>query len=351
MIVSVELLNGLIGYGECCPRKYVTGEDANTVKRDVVKLAELLKDSRFQNQDDIRQLIEKDLPDKVGASTICALESALLDAFCKNTQQSVVQALGIAWPEQVTYSGIVPLVPLSSLNALLEKFCRFNFEDIKLKIGKDLTDSLERIKLVKNFYGEDIHLRVDANCSWNMNDALMQIPVLCEAGIRVFEQIFLPQAEENWARVTVQFGQQTQLMLDESVTSLKSAERLIEKRIGNRFNLKISKQGGIFNTLKVSKLAKSHNIPCQLGAHYGETSILTTCGILFSAMDGQISAMEGAFGNHLLTADVCAKVLQFDQNASIKSPGSLMNQYGLGYDVVPSLLDKFTVLPNEPFNL
>ena len=77
--------------------------------------------------------------------------------------------------------------------------------------------------------------------------------------------------------------------------------------------------------------------------HYGETSILTACGILFYALAGSPAAMEGAFGTHLLTADVCTNTLQFNRNACIDFPEKQMARYGLGYQVAPALLEKFSV--------
>lgn len=63
----------------------------------------------------------------------------------------------------------------------------------------------------------------------------------------------------------------------------------------------------------------------QLGAHFGETSILTAAGIVFAAMAGPLTAMEGGLGTHLLEYDFCSPSLQFDDQAGITGLAELLS--------------------------
>src|SRR5690606_22528882 len=116
--------------------------------------------------------------------------------------------------------------------------------------------------------------------------------------------VFLPDQDEAAARLQRHFGDDLCLMADESVTTLATARRLIRTQACRRFNLKVSKHGGLFNTLAIYRLAREHGIGCQLGAHFGETSILTAAGILFAALAGPLEALEGGLGTHLLEHDL-----------------------------------------------
>lgn len=100
-------------------------------------------------------------------------------------------------------------------------------------------------------------------------------------------------------------------------------------RTCRRFNLKISKNGGLFNTLAIYRLAQEHGIACQLGAHFGETGILTGAGILFGALAGPLTALEGGLGTHLLEYDLFDAGLQIDSRAQIEQPREKIKALGL----------------------
>lgn len=102
-----------------------------------------------------------------------------------------------------------------------------------------------------------------------------------------------------------------QIMADESLLDYGSAEKLLEEQICNHFNLKISKLGGVFLSQDIYQLTESRGIPCQLGAHFGKTSILTSAGALLGGMTGgQFSACEGALGELLLSEGIALPAIQ-----------------------------------------
>ena len=106
-------------------------------------------------------------------------------------------------------------------------------------------------------------------------------------------------------------------MADESLTSLAQATYLIQHQVCNHFNLKISKLGGILRTLEIYQLAKEAGIPCQLGAHFGETSLLTAAGMLFASLTPNLISMEGGLGTHILERDIFENSLKIDRNGII----------------------------------
>lgn len=336
-VVELTTAEGHVGYGESCPRTYVTGEDFDSVARDIRGIIGWLKNAEFRTIDDIRELALQELPRRIGLSAICALELALLDAFCKENDTTLAAALDIKLLERVQYSGVLPLRSPAGLEQLMSQVGRFGFRDLKLKVDSDLAANLARIEVVRATFPAEIPIRVDANCAWSQEEALRQIPALSARGVQVFEQIFPKNADEEMARLQRLFDEQIFLMADESLTTKTSAERLIRQKACGRFNLKISKNGGLFNTLEVYRLARQNGIECQLGAHFGETSILTAAGILFAAMAGSLTAVEGGLGTHLLEHDLCSPSLQFDERAGISGLAALLSSPGLGIQVQMSI--------------
>ncbi|MCB9306142.1 MAG: hypothetical protein H6565_06065 [Lewinellaceae bacterium] len=316
-IVEINTGNNLIGYGESCPRPYVTGEDFVTVSRDIHDVADLLKQTAFKSIEDIRECVTVVLPRHMGPAAVCAVELALLDAWSKETGTPMAAALGATLPARVQYAGVVPLRSPEGAAQLMALMRHFAFKDLKLKIDANLDANLARIDAVRAVFPAHIPLRVDVNCAWSWDDAIRHIPALLKKGIWVIEQPFPTGQDADAARLQRHFGDDICLMADESLTTPATARHLLQQQACRRFNLKVSKHGGIFNTLSIYRMARAQGITCQLGAHFGETSILTAAGITLAAMAGPLTAMEGGLGTHLLEYDLVQPPLQIDAQAAI----------------------------------
>jgi len=105
-------------------------------------------------------------------------------------------------------------------------------------------------------------------------------------------------------KLVAAFGKDAHIMADESLCSWADAQQLIASKACNHFSLKLSKNGGLFNTLRIYQLAQNNGIPCQLSAHYGETSILSAAGALLASLAPNLTACEGALGTYLLSEDI-----------------------------------------------
>jgi L-alanine-DL-glutamate epimerase-like enolase superfamily enzyme len=59
-------------------------------------------------------------------------------------------------------------------------------------------------------------------------------------------------------------------------------------------NIKISKCGGLLRSKRIAQLAQSRNVPCQIGAHVGETELLRAAGRSFALTTPNLVYFEGA---------------------------------------------------------
>lgn len=333
MIFEVATEQGTVGYGESCPRTYVTGEDPESVRIDLENIKPDILTIEWTSLLQLQEYVCKDLPGKIGLATICGLELALMDAWGKESSTSIFEKLGAIAPESWPYSGVIPMVAIDKFPKLMERIRLFSFSELKLKIGRDLGDSLAKISLIRGFFCERTTIRLDANCSWEIEDAWEQIPVFLEHGITTFEQIFLPELDKSMKAITARFGDRARLMADESITSFESATKLIQHQLFNHFNLKISKHGGILHTYNIYKLIQSHGLTCQLGAHFGETSLLTAAGMIFSGLAPDLQAREGALGQYLLKQDICANSISIDLQGNLIPSNEWTSAKGLGVAV------------------
>jgi L-alanine-DL-glutamate epimerase-like enolase superfamily enzyme len=329
VIVKLETEAGTVGYGESCPRTYVTGEDFVSVYLDLTSLEEELYQRSFDSFDDIYEYVCFDLPNRIGMASICGLELAMLDAWSRETQTSLIDVLGGSIRDTYDYTGVIPFGNTAKLKPIIS---RFKFKEVKIKVNSDLEDNLDRVQQIRDIVGPEVPIRVDVNSGWNFADGLEQTMRLIEQNISCIEQPFDPAKDSAMAYLNENYGEWIDIMADESLTTYESACRLIEEKTCNRFNLKLSKNGGILNTLRIYELAQQYGIPCQVGAHFGETSILTAAGLIFASVAGELRAMEGGLGTYLLERDVCSEPLMIDFNAQIKGE-RLIGKYGLGVEV------------------
>ncbi|MEL6843815.1 MAG: enolase C-terminal domain-like protein, partial [Bacteroidota bacterium] len=163
--------------------------------------------------------------------------------------------------------------------------------------------------------------------------SITRTPALIKAGVRVIEQPLLPRLDQEMPALCWEFGGEVKLMADESLTTLGSAERLVESGAFNHYNLKVSKNGGILSTIRLYRYLQMQGMSAQLGAHFGETSILTAAAMWVAASAPGLRAIEGGLGSWLLEKDIGSESLRIDQNAQIKL--DTLVSPGLGWGVRP----------------
>ena len=190
MLIRITSRAGTSGYGECCPRLYVTGESLDTVKQDIEKISPLLLSRTFESVADIKHFVTEELPPQIGLSSICGIDLALMDAWSKTHQQSLVDAVNGDQDTVAHYTGILPQGSPKVLAVALQQLSYFKFKELKVKVNANLSQTLETLRLIRSDFFPDINIRVDANTAWSYEDAVEQIPVLLDQGIDTFEQIF-----------------------------------------------------------------------------------------------------------------------------------------------------------------
>ncbi len=330
LLVRVHTTDGCTGYGECCPRSYVTGETSDSTEHQLKAFGQQIRGINWSDFDQLISWLHSSLSGLEPAA-ICGLEMALLDAWGKSHQISLAQTFNTAIPPCIEYSGIIPMSSSSSLEPILS---RFDFPAIKVKMGSDLAWNLDRLGWIRRMMGDETDIRVDVNGGWTLAQARLQIPALLEAGITWFEQPLAPENDENMPVLIQEFGQEATFVADESLTTMESARRILNQQMFTAFNLKLSKHGGLLRSLAIYQLATQHGIPCQLGAHFGETSILTAAGIIFSGLAPKLRYREGALGTLILARDVCLDSLHIDAQGCLNNGGQRLAGHGWGIDVM-----------------
>lgn len=336
-IVRATLNNQITGWGESCPRDYVTGESIATCN----KFLRSNHDSLIECITDLASLHEwidnhGDAIDQ-NPSAFCAIELAILDVLGKENLVPVETLLGVdPSTETVDYSAVLGNSPYLVYWLLAHRYRVRGFHDIKIKLSGTL--SMDRRKL-QYWAGKHLHnrtVRLDANNLWTSVEEclgyLQQLP-------NIYWGIEEPmQAKDFTALATLAESVEEKVILDESVTNLKD----LDQYTGANWivNLRVSKLGGITRSIQMARAAKKRGLDLIVGAHVGETSILSRAAVvLIQYLQNSQLATEGAFGTNLLKQDLAAEPLQFAYDGRLRLPQtSCLTQPGLGLIVQTDLL-------------
>lgn len=281
-LIKVFTDSSVIGFGECSAFPMITGETQNTCYEMAKDFAALWKAKDPLN-------IEERLNDlhsfTAGNNTIkSAFDMALYDIAAKNVGQPLYQFLGGTKKEMLTDITVGIGTP-ETMAAQAKVFVENGATILKIKLGKNATDDVLRIKAIRAAVGETYKIRIDANQGWSFDDAknaLVQLAEFdiefCEQPMRTFNDSLLPE---------LMHASPIKIMADESVYNHHDALRLITNKACHYINIKFAKSGGIHEALKIIEVAKQYNIPCMMGGML-ESRVALTAFAHFSAANPQI---------------------------------------------------------------
>ena len=272
----------VIGIGECSAFPMIVGETQNTCYEMAKDFAALWKGKDALN-------IEDRLNDlhsfTAGNTTIkSAFDMALYDIAAKNVGQPLYQFLGGTKKEMLT--DITVGIGTPETMALQAKaFVDNGATILKIKLGKNATDDVLRIKTIRAAVGQTCKIRIDANQGWSFEDAKKALVQLgeydiefCEQPMRVYNDDKLPELMQV---------SPIKIMADESVYNHHDALRLIKNNACHYINIKFAKSGGIHEALKIIEVAKKYDIKCMMGGML-ESRVALTAFAHFAAANSQI---------------------------------------------------------------
>ena len=342
ILVRLELSNGTVGWGEGIPRDYVTGETIETAVDIIRKVyaERLLVDAPLAETP-----VESD--GIVHNAAWCACELAYLDAVGNSRGVRVADMLAGQLgfkPRRLLrrVSAIISAGSLAKVRRNLRMMRLLQFRDYKLKVGRDAEQDEANLaechrqlaRGMKRKHGPTRRtLRVDANGAWDLEEAVRRAESLARWGVLAVEQ---PLAKGNEDALTeLRRRTSVPIMLDESLITLAEGQERIRRGQVDLFNIRISKNGGLVQSLRLARLAHEAGIDFQLGCMVGETGVLTAAGRIFLELVGpRVRFAEGSYGRFLLRSDVTRERLSFGYGGLVRK----MTGPGLGVHIQPHKL-------------
>jgi L-alanine-DL-glutamate epimerase-like enolase superfamily enzyme len=128
--------------------------------------------------------------------------------------------------------------------------------------------------------------------------------------VAALEEPLRPGDIKGMRRVASRLG--TRIIVDESM--LRAAQLSLFAEDPDRWilNVRVSKMGGLVRALSFVDEARRRGLKVIVGAHVGETSVLTRAALTVAHSGRDVLvAQEGAFGTHLLARDVVDPPIMF----------------------------------------
>ncbi|MCZ6592991.1 MAG: hypothetical protein O7B98_17895 [Alphaproteobacteria bacterium] len=333
VIVAVRSNDGALGYGEGCPRAYVTGESVASATEFIARHRQALV-QEVQSLDDLRRWIGDHAAEiDANPAAFCAIELALLDLLGRSEGQPLEALLGLPplrGPFQ--YSAVLGDSARPIYWLQLRRYWNAGFRDFKIKVSGDRTRDRRKIAAIRSRGDTEVRVRLDANNLWRTaDDCIAALQALSFPLFAIEEPL---QVDDLSGFAKVARACETRIILDESFRRANQIDALADPELWI-VNLRVSKMGGLIRSLALAEELARRGVGIIVGAQVGETSLLTRAGLTVAhAAKGNLHAMEGAFGTHLLRRDLATPCLMFG-DAGVLQPENYLDPAmpGLGLDV------------------
>lgn len=305
--LEIELGNGMIGYGSACASEFVFGE----------KLEDTIANLRC---DAVQKWVGKDIRNFRGiiaesntlfpahSATRTAIDIALHDAFGKYLGLPVVDFYGrkhFRMPTSVT----IGILGVDDTLREATEYKDQGFRILKIKIGINPEEDIERCIKLREKFGNYFKIRVDANQGYDQAQTLAFVKATGSLGLELVEQPMRVGAEAEMKALPVDVRRI--IACDESLKNTGSALSLAaEPQACGIFNIKLMKCGGLLGAFEIAVVAQAAGIELFWGCY--DESIISITAALHAAfacpatryldLDGSLSLAEDVVtGGFVLT--------------------------------------------------
>jgi O-succinylbenzoate synthase len=259
-----------------------------------------------------------------------ALETAVLDAELRAEGRSMARELG-AVHDRVPCGVSVGI--MNSIEELLDAvggYLDAGYLRIKLKIepGWDI----EPVRAVRERFGSDMVLQVDANTAYTLADA-RHLARLDPFDLLLIEQPF--DEEDILGHASLAKIISTPVCLDESITSARAAADAIKLGACQIVNIKPGRVGGYLEARRIHDVCTAHGIPVWAGGML-ETGIGRAANVALAALPGFTVPGDTSASDRYYRTDITEPFVLQDGHLTVPSGP------GIGVAPIPAELEQVT---------
>jgi len=300
VFVEITLENGVTGIGSGNPSEYVVGESlTQAIAALEAKNIEFLVGRDIREFNQLTFDVWKKFPKNPAARA--ALDIALHDAFTKFLGVPLVKFLGQKIAKLPT-SNTIGIKNVEETLKEAEDYIKRGFTVLKVKLGKDLEEDVERVMKLREKVGSRIVIRIDANQGYSVEQTIQFYG-------RTFDYLNLELIEQPLpARAIAEMRAlpkevRAVMAADESLITPADAIELIKPpKAAGIFNIKLMKCGGVSQALKIADVAQYEGVDLFWGCN--DESIVSITAALHAAFSCSATKYIDLDGSLDLAKDV-----------------------------------------------
>lgn len=259
-----------------------------------------------------------------------AVEMAVLDAELRAEGRSFARELGAVRTQVPCGVSVGIMDEIPRLLDAVDGYLAEGYVRIKLKIepGWDI----DVVRAVRERFGDDVGLQVDANTAYTLRDA-RHLAQLDAFDLLLIEQ---PLEEEDiLGHAELARMLRTPICLDESITSAQTAAQALTLGATSVINIKPGRVGGYLEARRIHDLAAAHGVPVWCGGMV-ESGLGRAANIALAALPGFVLPGDVSASDRFYRTDLTEPWVMRDGHLDVpQGPG-------LGVAPVPEILDELT---------
>lgn len=289
VIVKIITDTGNVGYGEAPPTGVITGDTRGSIIGAIEDhIGKAIMGMEIENIEEIMKKIDQSIIGNTSAKA--AVDIAIYDLFGQLHRAPVYKILGGYRKEIITDITISVNSPEEMAKDSLEAV-NLGYKTLKIKVGKDASIDIERMKAIRAAVGYDVDLRIDANQGWKAKEAVITLKRMEDAGLDIefVEQPVKAHDIEGLKFVTDNIS--IPVLADESIYSPMDTLKILQLRAADLVNIKLMKTGGIHNALKICSIAETYGVECMIGCML-EAKVSVTAAVHLAAAKSIITKID-----------------------------------------------------------
>lgn len=269
--------SGHRGLGSACPSKAVTGESQDACA-DALATLQWLEGQDPRALGRLTRMAQDHLADTPGARA--AVDMALYDLLGQILSTPVVDLLGRRRQSPLQTSITVGIQSTESALEEVREYLDRGFRCLKVKIGNDFNDDLERLQRMRELAGPEVKIRVDGNQGYTFEQTARLQRLVETLDLELVEQP-LPRGQEADQR-RLPLPLRRWVAADEGIHDARDAFELAQRpEACGIFNIKLMKCGGITGAMAISAVAESAGLELMWGCM--DESVISISAALHAA--------------------------------------------------------------------
>ncbi|WP_410670087.1 mandelate racemase/muconate lactonizing enzyme family protein [Amycolatopsis sp. cmx-4-68] len=291
-VLLVELVTdtGERGWGEAAPISWLGETPAGAEAALSGPLRRTLTGRDLADFDELLGAAEQAAPGEMAA--LAGVDLALHDLLGRQRGTPLHRLLGAGEGDgELTTCMTLGLGPLEAMKARVAECVAEGFTILKLKVGTDVDEDLDRVRAVRAAAGTGVRLWLDANGRWTPGTAIRVLGRMADEGLDI-ELVEQPVPAKDLAGLAeVRRGVRPLVVADESVVREQDAVDVVTREAADVLNVKLHKNGGIRAVRRIIDVAERAGITCMIGCTL-ETTVSATAAAAVAAASGRVAFVD-----------------------------------------------------------